>query len=300
MGESLTEAILTFKRSGQGLDEIVKQIGIEVYSFPRRKLGWDEDDCSEFFCYFYPKLPRLVGRFRYTGKPFEAFLAVTLKWQLKTFAARKNQELLRSRVLAREGFVGEEHTYCLPEDPADDARAEVRPPLLTEEARKALKVEEDGTIADRCICRRLLFLVLQSCLSLPSLFTDEIARMIRCDAAWLYEKIEEIRSRTEERRARVSCLKEKRNNHFFKIYCLQEQLSLVCELEVKRELVRQMVREKRRLLDTIGEISRVPLCPTHCDIAEVLGVPKGSVDSGLYYLKDSLRCLLPKEESEYA
>jgi len=300
MGESLTDAILSFKQSGTGLDELVKQIGVEVYAFPRHKLGWDEDDCGEFFCYFYPKLPGLIGRFRYTGKPFEAFLAVTLKWQLKTFAARKNQDLLRSRVLAREGFLGEEHTYCLPEEPGEEGLHPGRSPHLTEEARKALKVDEEGRIADRCICRRLLFLVLQSCLTLPGILIDEVARLIRCDTVWLYGKIQEIKARTEERRLRVARLKEKRNNHFFKIYCLQEQLSLVCEQEVRRELSRQMLREKRRLLDTIGEIARVPLCPTHCDIAEVLSVPKGSVDSGLYYLKVSLSGLLSKGEIGYA
>ena len=300
MQESLTEAILSFKRSGSGLDELVKQIGIEVYTFPRRKLGWDEDDCGEFFCYFYPKLPGLIGRFQYTGKPFEAFLTVTLKWQLKTFAARKNQELLHARVLTREGYLGEEQAYCLPEEPGDEGLTKDGTPLLTEEARKLLKVDEEGRIPDRCICRRLLFLVLQSCLTLPTLLIDEVARLIRCDTVWLYGKIQEISARTEERRLRVARLKEKRNNHFFKIYCLQEQLSLVCEQEVRRELSRQMLREKRRLLDTTGEIARVPLCPTHCDIAEVLGVPKGSVDSGLYYLKVSLRSLFPNGEFGYA
>ncbi len=300
MGESLTDAILSFKRTGIGLDELVKQISIVVYFFPHRKLGWDEDDCGEFFCYFYPKLPGLIARFQYTGRPFEAFLAVTLKWQLKTFAARKNQELVRSRVLAREGYLGEEHTYCLPQEPGDDGLSPDGPPLLTAEARRLLKVDEEGKIADRCICRRMLFLVLQSCLTLPAHLVEEVARLIRCDTVWLYVKIQEVRARTEERRLRVARLREKRNCHFFKIFCLQEQLALVCEQEVRQELFRQMLREKRRLLETIGEIARVPLCPTHCDIAEVLSVPKGSVDSGLYYLKVSLGSLFSKGEIGYA
>jgi DNA-directed RNA polymerase specialized sigma24 family protein len=51
------------------------------------------------------------------------------------------------------------------------------------------------------------------------------------------------------------------------------------------------MQEEQRLSNMLDEIAHVRLCPTHRDIADVLGIPKGTVDSGLYYLKESFGAL---------
>lgn len=298
--EDLTEAILAFKRTGTGLDSIVRRIAVGIYSLPRRKLGWSEDDCSEFFCRFYPRLPSLIDRFRYTGKPFEAFLAVTLKWQWRTFAARRSQELVRERVLSREELFWGEGS-CEAEE-AEEAFWSPSPRFLTltDAARKVLKVDSEGRIRDGSIRRRLLFLLLQSCTDLPTIFIDEAARLLRCDCDWLHGLVREIRDKTEARRERATYLRDKRNRHFFRICCCHEQLAIEPRGEVKEELFRRLLLEKRRLGETIKELSKVPLSPTHCDIAELLHVPKGSVDSGIFYLKIALKNLSPIGQIGYA
>ena len=48
------------------------------------------------------------------------------------------------------------------------------------------------------------------------------------------------------------------------------------------------------------EIARIPLCPTHRAIAEELGVPKGTVDTGLRWAKNQLAALYAEDEIEYA
>ena len=47
-------------------------------------------------------------------------------------------------------------------------------------------------------------------------------------------------------------------------------------------------------------ISRIPLQPSNRDLAEVLGIPKGSVDTSLYWLHRRLRQMEAAEEKGYA
>ena len=47
-------------------------------------------------------------------------------------------------------------------------------------------------------------------------------------------------------------------------------------------------RARRRMRLAMNRMARVGLAPTNREIASVLGVPKGTVDSGLYWLKKKL------------
>ena len=84
--ESLTEKVLLYQKTREGLHDIVSALAPRVYQFPRRKMGWDEDACGEFFVFVQPRLIRLLDRFNDQGKPFESYLSAVLNWQLRNFA----------------------------------------------------------------------------------------------------------------------------------------------------------------------------------------------------------------------
>ncbi len=84
--ESLTEKVLLYQKTREGLHDIVNALAPRVYQFPKRKMGWDEDACGEFYVFVHPRLIRLLDRFRDQGKPFESYLSAVLNWQLRNFA----------------------------------------------------------------------------------------------------------------------------------------------------------------------------------------------------------------------
>ncbi len=49
-----------------------------------------------------------------------------------------------------------------------------------------------------------------------------------------------------------------------------------------------LARARRRMRLAMQRMARVGLSPTNREIAALLGVPKGTVDSGLYWLKRKL------------
>ena len=90
--ENLTSRVLEYQRSQQGLEGLVAEIAPRVLHYPRRRFGWDEDACSEFYLFFHPRLLRVLGRFRDQGKPFESYLASVLHWQARSFARRRKKD----------------------------------------------------------------------------------------------------------------------------------------------------------------------------------------------------------------
>lgn len=293
MPESLTDAVLSYQRSGFGLDPLLDRISVFVYTYPRTRLGWNEDDCGDFFCFFFPRLRRLIDRFEFHGRPFEVYLIVTLKWQLRTYAGRRASENLKARVVALENFwvCERDEVYGNPHLEWEEAAATAANLEIPEAVKTLLKMNTDNYIEDMPSRRRVLFLALKSAILMTEALIHKIALITGYDGDWIYCLIEELKGRVQTRRTRILLLSEKRNSCYFRLYCLQEQLRLVAEDTVRRELSHQIILEETRLQGMLEEISHVHLCPTHRDIADVLGVPKGTVDSGLFYLKDSLRAL---------
>ena len=80
-----TDELMLYQRTGIGYEGLIKSIGLHVYSILKSKYKMDEDDRSDFFCMFYPKIPNMIKRFEYHGTPFEIYLNVSLKWNMKSF-----------------------------------------------------------------------------------------------------------------------------------------------------------------------------------------------------------------------
>lgn len=291
MGASLTEEVLEYQRSRIGLHTLLDRIAVIVYRYPRGRFGWNEDDCSDFFCFFYPKLIRLVDRFQYQGKPFEVYLLTTLKWQLRTFAGQQTIRDLRVRVLTQQNFWAPDGQLEIHSETSLRGQPAEREKELDipSDVRRVLKINRRNYIEDPSSRRRVLFLALKSAFRMTEPLLERLAMLTGYNLEWLCSLIEELKRRVRAQRERAVHLSERRNSCFFRIYCLQEQLRLAAEASVRSELTMQMLIEKDRLTAILNDLSHIPLSPTHRDIAEVLGIPKGTVDSGLYYLKESLR-----------
>lgn len=298
MQGSLTDAVLDFQQTGKNWDDLFARLAIEVYNYPRRWKGLDEDECSEFYCLFYPELRGLVGRFVYRGRPFEVYLRVTMKWRLRSFTSRCEHARLRKRVLEEEIFWASEA------EPEYDG---VEPPLLPDRpsrtmqetglitinptARRILRIDRNDRISDDVIRRRFLFLAMMAAATMTQEMIARVAYLTGENVDWLDERVNELKARIAARHRRVENLRERRNIHFFRVCCIQAQIGMVKNGAARSSLFGAMLREKTFLAHTLAEISRVRAAPTHGDVADILGVPKGSVDSGLFYLRNSLAVL---------
>jgi RNA polymerase sigma factor (sigma-70 family) len=280
--ENVTKKVLEFQRTGTGLGELVREIAPAVYQFPRRRLGLDEDACGDFFLFFWPRLIRMLGRFQDQGRPFEAYLAAGMNWQIRNFARgrrlvdREWNAALRLDGQARPGTDRREGA-------AEPAHEAVSGPL---HAGLAAAIR---TPSDR---RNLLFLLLKR----PDLAGDgcmaDLARLAGVEPDGFAAVAAELSERRAPRMARLEGFAERRNRAFCEARILEGELRGEPEGERRRDLEARLARANRRMREAALRMSRVGTAPTNREIAETLGVPKGTVDSGSFLFRKKLEAFL--------
>ncbi len=279
MQKSLTQEIIEFKKTGLGIDDIIERIAIQIYQYPRNKFNIPEDDNSDFFLYFYPKIPKMIYRFQYTGRDFESYLLVSLKYQLKTFLGKKAKQMYKDKL---EGY------KCF-WDIKDNSDITVHEKKVeyTDSIRKILNIDNFGHIKCDITKKRVKYLALKNAHKLDENYIKRIAHLIDENEDTLRNNIINLNLKLNSRNERYERLTKRRNTIVLRIYKLHIDIFKTIDIELKNNLHSSLAIEKERLSNCIYQISKVGLAPKHSEIADVLGVPKGSIDSSIHYLKKS-------------
>ncbi|MFW5690080.1 MAG: hypothetical protein ACOC1U_10965, partial [Spirochaetota bacterium] len=93
--ETIDDRVLEYQRAGRGIDELVENVCELVYNYPIGRNGFQKEDAAEFLLTFYPRIRRLIEKYRPTGSSFESYLGATLRWQLRSFAMQRASERVR-------------------------------------------------------------------------------------------------------------------------------------------------------------------------------------------------------------
>lgn len=284
--QGLTGMVLDYQRSGRGLERIIEALAWRIYRYPLQHHGHDEDDCGEFYLFFHPRLLRCLVRFRDQGKPFEWYLNSILRWHWKAYCLRRRTE--RANWL----FAG---TPQLWEPDVSPAAAEVAPEALGSRRTEArnLGLALDGRQSGRADRRRLLLVTLKNVHSLPDESLGRLSRLTGVPEPWLEATVDRLRQRLFARQVRLHVLYARRNRCFAAV--LQEERALAWESEPARraEGLLRIEALRRRLQRGQARIRRTPLCPTNREIAALTQIPKGSVDTSIYWLRQRLAARSP-------
>ncbi|MBN2049170.1 MAG: hypothetical protein JW760_01895 [Spirochaetales bacterium] len=288
----LTKKVLACRESGEGYEDLVREISLITYHYPKRKYGWNEDQCGDFFCSLIRRIPGLIERFEYSGIQFESYLYSTLTWQMKTFSDQRKKQSAYDRVLAAPSFslLQESPGYSAPESP------EIPPPELIQH----LKIDSRGIIRDRTVSLRVICMILRNSEFMDDAMVSQASRLCGCTPEWLEACIIHLRERMADRRSAVEELQRKRSRCFLRVCMLQDTLRRETDADTISLFLRQLKEEQQVLSSLTQQISRYPLYPSHREIAQVLGIPKGTVDSGLHYLKNVLDRLSQSSFMKYA
>jgi hypothetical protein len=263
MEDDLTTAVLDFKEGRVPLEIICNRILTEAFNHLRRYRRKGEDEVSDFLLDFHARIEGLLGRFVCRGLPFRHFLLRTLRWQWNTFRAAQSRRRRQAWLAVDSGLGGD--GFFVAEAPHDEP---CDPGLLSPSDK-----------------RRLILLALKACPYLDDWHLEAVSRHSGADLAWLQACQHKLRLATAERRSRRELLADKRGDAFYR--------RLMAEDDARREAdpARRLTHEHRasvyrsRLLHLSRQREAMTAAPTHLELSVLLGMPKGSVDSGLYHLK---------------
>ena len=105
------------------------------------------------------------------------------------------------------------------------------------------------------------------------------------DPAWLGAALVQARRSLESERCRYERMLAWRNGSWCRLRMLETRLRSEVDEERRSEIESGIERERGRLERARTEIAGFKPVVPNSVVARILGVPKGTVDSGLYYLK---------------
>jgi len=265
---SINSLVLYYQNTGLGLAEILKILSPRIYNYPKSKYRSSEDDCGEFYLYFYPRLLRTLSRFRDQGKPFDWYFNSVMRWHYREYCQRK----LKS-----------EARWELSRSPCFWLLSDYAPPLLgaTFQSDKFKTARLKKT--DR---KRILFLALKNARSLNDSMVPLVSRLTGVHEEKLIEMVEKLQEKLCTKEVRLHKLYLRRNRTFCRILALQRDLLGQTDAGQRAETAVKLAGLQERLHSTQSKIRRVNLRPSNREIAELLEVPKGTVDTSLYWLRN--------------
>ena len=278
MGKAGIHALVAaYQRDGKGLAEIYENISALVYGDPEY-FGFDSpDDAAEALLRYRRRIKSLADRYADSGSPFEAYLAASLRYLAKTM--RRNRKRRRERELVcerSESWSAELHDQASfpPAVFGEGAEARMRQLLPCRSFCESLALKN-----------RLIYLYLKCAWDSDDSKTLRIAEMTGVSADWLAAATAQSLRFLEAERCRYERLSSRRDRTWGRLCLLEGRLREELDPLARQSINDAVSREKGKLDRVRAEIRAFKPIVPNAVVARVLGVPKGTVDSGLYYLK---------------
>ena len=237
-----------------------------IYKELNRKFQLDPDEAGNFFCDFYPKIRKLILQFENRGYPFEAYLYTTLRWQVLSYKKKLGRERLERQLFTFEPFWDvhqEEPLY-----------SEYSPSNLPKEPHSAFTTFR----------KRLIYVALRESEYLDHTLIEAIVEYTHIDRRWFLNCVMALRRKVEDRKHRLEKARLYHNTCFYRYYIIQLQIQNCNSPAQTRLYHRELLKVRRRLHRVSLQLQKMHIHPTNREIAEVLNIPKGSIDSGIYYV----------------
>jgi DNA-directed RNA polymerase specialized sigma24 family protein len=277
--ESLNSLVLYYQNTGLGLAEILKRLALRIYHYPLSKCRASEDDCGEFYLFFYPRLLRTLKKFKDRGKPFEWYFNSVLHWHYKEYCSQKRREEIRWTVARNAVF------WELPDPTAVYAMM----PSREGSHRSIIPMDQWGRSRQATYRRRVLFLALKNAHALDDSAFSWISRLSGVEEDHLVGLVERLRANLCQRELRLHKLYLRQNKIYTKILLLQRDLIWEVDPAGKTEIALSLSRLRVKLRTLQRKIRGVKLRPSNREIAELLQIPKGTVDTSLFWFRRQLR-----------
>jgi RNA polymerase sigma factor (sigma-70 family) len=242
---------------------------------------WRNDEYEEFISWFYPRLRKAIDTYKETGSSFEAYLINIVRTASKEYRMRLTINIVTEQsawnAQIPDYYAREESPVYTLEKPD----SEITQIILQLKGRKNPK--------------QLLALILKCYYYISDGFLEKIAVHTELDKKILKEMVDKLRVMREKREDVIYRMKERIYGQFYRCIVYEHRLSyltentaMYCKLKQRLEKARNRLKKMRK------RVLRVRTYPSNKEIAGVIGVTKGSVDSTLYKLRAKLNAIVEK------
>jgi hypothetical protein len=256
----------------------------KVFASPRRYGFTSGDEAAEAFMRYKRRLKSIVKRGETIAGGREAYVDSCLR-----FMAKSVQRALRRQDMIDYILENADETFYSNHD-GNEFAAELAPCLWTVANQAMAPVAPSSFLPGMDPPRkRMLYLVLKCAWETDDAFAAKAAARLRIPLPWLFTLLHQARATLEPARLSISRLNERINAIWLRARVIESELRGEESRPDRREkLLRAAALCRTRYIALLARKSRFKLLVSNRAIAEILHIPKGTVDSGLFYFKESL------------
>lgn len=243
-------------------------------------------EAGDFILRFIPKVDSIIERYNSDFASFKHYINSHIKWLMFSFSKEYKSFKEKSDAFTIHNAA----TYRDQLSLAD----EIPEYKISPRAKQLLSIK-DGTIIKKSSRKRLEIFTLKNIRNLDKEQIEIIAPLINRSVTWLYTQKEYLTSLCEKRISNRDYLQSRYNRLFIEITKDQQKLLDMSSGYEKQLLYKTLCDKQRRKRDLLTKLKNRNCGPKNEEIATLLDIPKGTVDSSLYYMKKSLSTLLKED-----
>jgi hypothetical protein len=242
---------------------------------------WNRNEYEDFISWFYQRFKKITDSYKDIGSSFEAFIG--------------KYALISSREYKIRITTNNVTEYSAWSARVSEMYAHEETPGYFQENKKSVLLELIEGQNGRKSSRRILALVLKCYYYVSDDFIEKIAPKIGIDKKELARMIAHIKKIRQKKDDAIYYLKERIYSHYYRSVVYEKRMSFIRENTASWEKLNiKLLKTRKRLENLRGRLRQVRTEATNSQVAEVIGVKKGTVDASLYILKAKLKALSDK------
>jgi biotin operon repressor len=227
----------------------------------------DEEENIDYLCWLYPRLSTAITNYKETGASFSAYICALVRRSVKEYLSRRIDHHITE--------------YAAWTAQASDMEACESEPEYPEK-----KPEPKAVLNPR----QILLLTLKSYYYVSDDFLDRIAPSIGMEKEQIKKMIADLRSQRTQREEEIQNLKERIHSQFYRCIAFEKRLNSAPPDSIYHERMQDRLGRARIRLATMRKrLAGIRTDATNQQIAEVLGISRGTVASGLFALRTRLK-----------
>ncbi|MDR3247608.1 MAG: hypothetical protein LBT39_02375 [Treponema sp.] len=229
----------------------------------------NEEESTDYLCWLYPRLSRAIVNYQDNGATFSTYIGALIRFSTKEYRSRQIDHYI-TEYAAWTAHIPDLEVRS-PTPSYAEAVEEERPPRITLPPLKS---------------RQIQILILKSYHFISEDFIDRIAPYAGMEREELKEMIEKLRLRRSRREEEIRVSQERIATQFYRCITWEKRLKLLLPGSARYGKIQlQLERARIRLAGMRKRLSQLRVDATHEQIAEVLGISKGTVSSSLFKLR---------------
>lgn len=228
----------------------------------------DKNRWEEFISWLYPRIARAIELYRDLGSSFDAYITSLVHSASKEYRIREADHRITEYVC----WQARTEEMCVHE-------AEV----------EYMETQNDISIPDGVKPRQLLVLLLKSYYFVSDKLVEKAAQAIGMQTESVMRMIGELKKRRGEKEAEISALRERLYCQHYRCLTFQTRMDTAQPGTDRHNKMRDRYeRAKKRFASMKKRLGKMRLDASNRLIADVMGIPKGTVDSNLFAVKNHL------------